>query len=73
MGLSNEITPEESVSPIYLVPITSEQTSEIASISAPSPEEMKIEQDILRQAAINKLVALGLTEDEALAVIGNGS
>lgn len=55
-----DITPEDSVVPIFL-----EQKV------IPPPEEPDFEtEELLRQSGIEKLVSLGLTEEEALALIG---
>jgi len=71
-----DITPEDSVVPVYLEP-WSEQQLEIINHRDPE-EEAKDQKAALveqkkedsRQSALAKLAKLGLTEDEARAVIG---
>jgi len=72
MDTTNEITPEESVVPVYQIPMTAE---EIASIEYAAQlqlaEEQRIEQQQqARQTAIAKLEAIGLTTEEITALIG---
>jgi hypothetical protein len=67
-----DITPEDSVAPIYLVPLTQEQIIEREAFAA------QVESDLLsiqtaesvKLSAIAKLAALGLTEEEAKAIVG---
>lgn len=71
-----DITPEDSVVPVYLVELTEE---EIAEREAQAAEMAQQEADRIAAAeakeaakasAIAKLAALGLTEEEAAAIAG---
>ena len=66
-----DITPADSVVPVYLVPLTEEELAEreqwaIEAAEREAAEEAKAEAKV---AAIAKLAALGLTEDELAALI----
>lgn len=64
-----DITPEGSVVPIYLVPTTNEELAERLQ----QAEELAViqkAQDDAKQSALQKLSKLGLTEEEAKAIIG---
>jgi hypothetical protein len=71
-----EITPEDSVAPVYLVPLTSEELAEREQLAA--DEEARQAELVAaenarqeaRNSALIKLATLGLTEEEARAVIG---
>lgn len=67
-----DITPPESVVPVYIAPLTVEE--EQARAEAVALEEQRVTEDIARAearlAGLAKLVALGLTEEEALALAG---
>lgn len=71
-----EITPEDSVVPVYLEPLTKEEIAKrklehekfLQAEQQEKDQQIKKEQDI--QAAILKLSKLGLTEDEAKAIAG---
>lgn len=71
-----EITPEDSVVPVYLEPLTEEEIAKrkieyekfLQAEQQEKDQQIKKEQDI--QAAIAKLAKLGLTEDEAKAIAG---
>ena len=67
------ITPTESVVPVYLVPLTAEELQ--ARAEAVALEEQRTAEDIARAearlAGLAKLVALGLTDQEALAFVGD--
>lgn len=71
-----EITPEDSVSPVYLIPLTEDQLQEISMQEAERLEkenkqkENEINLNNLKESAIAKLQKLGLTEEEAKAIIG---
>lgn len=71
-----EITPEDSVVPIYLVPLTSKEKTEMAKQARIYEEELKAkalaeeQKKSAQESAIKKLAALGLTEEEARAIIG---
>jgi len=71
-----DITPEDSAAPVYLVPPTQEELDELATFAE---EQRLLEAELLaqenmrqeaRNAALAKLTKLGLTEEEAKAVIG---
>ena len=71
-----DITPDDSVVPIYLEP-WSEQQLDIINHRDPDEEAKEQEAAVVeqkkedaRQSALAKLAKLGLTEDEARAVIG---
>lgn len=71
-----EITPEDSVAPVYLVPQTEEDVAELLQFAADEEtRQAQLESERLaKQEAIDsaliKLAKLGLTEEEARAVIG---
>jgi hypothetical protein len=67
-----EITPENSVVPVYLVPRTPEEEDERKAWAAEAADREAAEQAKLdaRESALAKLAKLGLTEEEAKAVIG---
>jgi hypothetical protein len=66
---AEEITPSESVIPVYLVPLTAEEVQSRVN-------DEKIYNDTLtslstiRASALAKLEALGLTPDEVDAIVG---
>ena len=71
-----DITPEDSVVPVYLEPLTEEEIAKrkleyekfLQAEQQEKDQQIKKEQDV--QAAIAKLAKLGLTEDEAKAIAG---
>lgn len=64
-----EITPTESVVPVYLIPLTKEEKQELKKLAEETAAaEAKRASD--KESAVAKLAALGLTEDEVLALIG---
>lgn len=67
-----DITPSDSVVPVYLVPLTAEEEAERKAWAAEAAEREAAEQAKLeaRESALAKLAKLGLTEEEAKAVIG---
>jgi hypothetical protein len=73
---ATEITPEDSVVPIYLVPLNQDQIDELEDISNKlesdriffEQQQQAIEE--AKQSALIKLAALGLTEEEAKAIVG---
>lgn len=67
-----EITPEGSVSPVYLLPLTPEEEANRALWASIEAEQQSAEQAKLaaKESALAKLALLGLTEEEARAVIG---
>lgn len=73
---AQEITPEDSVAPIYLVPLTEvevlQRQKEHQKFLEQEQEEKKqqIQKEQSLKTAIEKLSKLGLTEDEAKAIAG---
>ena len=71
-----DITPEDSVVPVYLIELTEEEIAEReASAAAAAQQEAdrlaEIEaKEAAKASAIAKLAALGLTEEEAAAIAG---
>ena len=67
-----DITPEESVSPIYLVPLTEEEILQRKEMQLEQDKRMQEELDKLKnkESAIAKLLKLGITEEEAKAIAG---
>jgi hypothetical protein len=66
-----EITPADSVVPVYLVPLTKEEFAEHEKWAAEKEELQRLEEAKLaaKETAKNKLAALGLTEEEVSALI----
>lgn len=70
-----DITPEDSVVPVFLVPLTAAEEAERAQMAADeearkvAEEEAAAAKVAARESAVAKLVALGLTEEEAQAFI----
>ena len=60
-----EITPPDSSVPVYLLETQLTEVSEWET-----PDEMIAAHKAVKEAGLAKLVALGLTEEEAKAVIG---
>lgn len=73
---AEDITPEDSVVPVYLIPPTEEEIAEreAAQAEREAEEAARLEQEAAtetaRASALKKLAKLGLTENEAKAVIG---
>lgn len=67
-----DITPEGSVTPIYLVELTQQELDERAQWEeeAQAATELEVAKEQAKQSALAKLALLGLTEEEAKAVIG---
>lgn len=67
-----EITPNESIVPVYLVPLTAEEESERKQLAKELKEfEKKIKaKEAARKSALEKLAALGLSKEEISALIG---
>ena len=66
-----DITPEDSIVPVYLVPLTAEEEAEREDWAAEAAEreaakEAKLE---AKETAKAKLAKLGLTEEEVAALI----
>ena len=71
MPTIEEITPEDSVAPVYSVIYEKDEPEYVELFPDEiSPDEMIAAQEQLKDSAIAKLKKLGLTEDEAKAVIG---
>ena len=70
-----DITPEDSVVPVYLVELTAEEIAEREAMAAQSEadriaaEEAATAKEAARESAVAKLVKLGLTVEEAQAFI----
>ena len=65
-----DITPEDSVSPVYLVPLTDAELAEREAWATEQAEREQAEADkaSARESALSKLAALGLTADEIAAL-----
>jgi hypothetical protein len=70
--VGEDITPEDSIVPVYLVPLTEEELAEREQWAIEAADREAAEQAKLdaRESALAKLAKLGLTEEEAKAVIG---
>lgn len=66
-----DITPADSVVPVYLVPLTAEEEAEREAWATEAAEREAAEQAKLeaKEAAKAKLAKLGLTEEEVAALI----
>lgn len=69
---SKDVTPADSVVPVYVVPLTDEEIAEreqwaIEAAERESAEEAKL---AAKEAAKAKLAAIGLTEEELSALLG---
>ena len=66
-----DITPSDSVVPVYLVPLTKEELAERKQLAAEEIERQKAEEAKLaaKQTAKAKLAKLGLTEEEFFALV----
>ena len=64
-----DITPEDSIVPIYLEELTEEELTqrETDAVAHQLEEDAKV---AARESAVVKLSALGLTEDEIKALVG---
>ena len=73
---SIDITPEDSVAPVFLIPLTDEEAQNLEqwNIDEATKEEEKLKEqalnDSLRDSALQKLKNIGLSIEEAKAVIG---
>lgn len=67
-----DITPENSIVPVYLVPPTKEEIAEQEQRILEDQERRQQEQakEEARISALEKLAKLGLTEEEAKAIVG---
>lgn len=66
-GSIQDITPADSVAPVWLDP-----TPQVPAENGPDISEQLAVQLAARAAGIAKLMALGLTEEQAEALAGNG-
>lgn len=68
---ATDITPDDSVVPVYLVPLTPEEEAEREqwAIEKAAREQAEAEKSAARASALEKLAALGLTEAEITALI----
>lgn len=66
---TTDITPEDSVVPVFLVPLSEEELEERRLLDL-ALEEERTKQEQLKDAALAKLQKLGLTEEEAKAIAG---
>lgn len=64
-----DITPSDSVVPVYLVPLTKEELIENRQ-SEKEREDVELELRKNKDSAISKLKKVGLTDDEIKAIIG---
>lgn len=66
-----DITPEDSVVPVYLVPLTPEEEAEREQWAIEQAEREQAEADraALRESALAKLAKLGLTEEELATLV----
>ena len=67
-----DITPPESVVPVYLVPPTEEELEEKKQWALEDKQRKQEEQakEEAKLSALDKLAKLGLTEEEAKAIVG---
>jgi hypothetical protein len=67
-----DITPPDSIVPVYLVPLTEKELAEREqwAIEAAEREAADKAKVSAKESALAKLAKLGLTEEEAKAVIG---
>lgn len=65
-----EITPNDSVVPVFLVPLTAEEEAERAQWAVEAEQRVKDEEAKVahRESAIGKLKKLGLTDEEIAAL-----
>lgn len=66
-----EITPDDSVVPVWLVPLTPEEEAEREQWAVEQAEREQAEQEkqAARESARSKLAKLGLTDDEVAALL----
>lgn len=72
MDTTNEITPEESVIPVYLIPMDESELADMAQQQLLLDEQISlfVQREQARQSALAKLEAIGLTTEEITALIG---
>lgn len=66
--MTKEITPENSIVPVYLEPWTAEQLAQLEEESL-RLQKIQGEQQAAKESAIAKLKKLGLTDDEIAAFL----
>lgn len=64
-----DITPLNSVVPVYYEPLTKEQI-DAQKLDLENRESARLERETKLESALNKLQSLGLTESEAKIIIG---
>lgn len=71
MPIIKDITPEDSVVPVYSVVYEKHEPEYIELVEDEiSPDEMIAQTEAAKQSALAKLAALGLTQEEAKAIVG---
>lgn len=67
-----DITPEDSLGQVFLVPLTEDEIAEReeAAMVEKTIEEIEAEKQAAKDSAILKLTKIGLTEEEAKAIVG---
>ena len=67
-----DITPEDSLGQVFLVPLTEDEIAEReeAAMVQKTIEEIEAEKQAAKDSAILKLTKIGLTEEEAKAIVG---
>lgn len=71
MPIIKDITPDDSAVPVYSVIYEKHEPEYVELFEDEISPDEKIAKDVeLRQSAIEKLLKLGLTEEEAKAIIG---
>ena len=66
---NQDITPDNSVVPVYLEPPTKAELDE-RKAQHDAQESVRLEREAKLESALNKLKSLGLTESEAKIIIG---
>ena len=71
-AMGEDITPEDSVVPIYLLKLSDQQIAERKQWQLENEQRQQEEQakEAAKISALEKLAKLGLTEEEAKAIIG---
>ena len=67
-----EETPEDSVVPVYHMPLTSEEEAhrETLVLEHIENEELTLQKEIAKESALTKLEKLGITQEELSALLG---
>ena len=68
---AKDITPDDSIVPVFLVPLTADEEAEREQWAAEQAAREQAEADkaAARKSALMKLTKLGLTQDEITALI----